>query len=175
MTNIPSCLHSEGRLILVCALRWMNYMTPHTSWALLTWEVMSRCSTLHFCHFMPCLMPTRTLSDCPAHTFQHLVFKKNQISCQNFDVPHISCQFLCHFTPSFPSPPLSCCVAFRQMRMRSFWISIIYYNCPLREARRDSSHHPSLCSLTRFSCVVCTLSPLGILRKDANVLDWVWW
>lgn len=57
----------------VCSDGWATWLlTPHP--ALLTWEVMPRSSILHLCHFMPCLMPTRTVSDCPAHTFQHFFF-----------------------------------------------------------------------------------------------------
>lgn len=127
----------------VCSDGWATrLLTPHP--ALLTWEVMPRRSNLHLCHFMPCLMPARTASDCPARTFHHFFLffmEKNQISCQHFDVPHIFLPVFVSFYSIFSRLLLYLAmwhVAFRQMRMRSFWLSIIYYNCPLRKARRDS-------------------------------------
>lgn len=178
MTNLPSRLHSEGRLILVCVCvcsdGWTTWLlTPHRlCWREKWGRAAPTCTSVTSCPAWS--QHTHTLGLSTSH-FPAFFWKKNQISCQKFDVAHIFCQLWCHFTPSFPSPPPSCHVAFRQMRMRSFWISIIYYNCPLRKARGDSPTIHLCVVSTRFSCAACTLSPQGFLRKDANVLDWVWW
>lgn len=89
-------------------------MTPHTPSGFV--DVRSDAASLQ-----PALVSLHALPDANTHSLRlssshapasfSFLFFLNQISCQHFDVPHIFCQSLCRFTPSFPSPPLSCHVA----------------------------------------------------------------